>query len=138
MADEQDDERQFDPDRRVAPCPDQDAQEGLSEIKLTFAIPVSVTLEQYRRLCQLVDEIASAPWNTPEAGVHWFSFQGSEPLWSKADAAFLGLEARPDAPDGGEPGTDDSVLLLGTTARAFGSAKERERALRERRGGTDG
>lgn len=124
MADEQDDERQFDPDRRVAPCPDQDAQEGLSEIKLTFAIPVSVTSEQYRRLCQLVDEIASAPWNTPEAGVHWFSF--------------VGLEARPDAPDGGEPGTDDSVLLLGTTARAFGSAKERERALRERRGGTDG
>jgi hypothetical protein len=97
----------FDPSDRVAECPDPDAS-PLQRIEVDFAIPVEMTQSEQRRLVLLLSEIADAPWNQPKEGVHWLAGAGSKPNWSKADAAFLGVQADPSAADKGEPTFDDS------------------------------
>lgn len=123
---------EYDPEHRLAECPDEDAHEGIVGVELAFAIPVTITMAQYRRLCALMEEITSAPWNTPKEGLHWFSTQGSKLIWSKVDAALLGVPAAPDAHDSGEPRSDDSVIALESSARGFGSDRERDAVLQRR------
>lgn len=121
----------YDPHKRSAECPDANATTEKT-IEVEFAIPTLVTKDQQRRLLDLLDEIVRSPWNQPEEGVHWVSGVGAKPLWSQADAAFLGKPVGPDAPLSGEPEFQDDVLCVHTTARGFVSPKERERVLRER------
>lgn len=126
-------------DERLAPPPDD--RSPIRAIEIGFGIPVWLDRDQERRLHQLITEITDSPWNAPADGVHWLSGHGSRPKWSRADAAFLGTEADPDAPESGEPTFDDAVLHMETTAREFVSEKERDRVTKrraEKRGdGTD-
>jgi hypothetical protein len=121
----------YDPAQRLAECPDPDAT-TLLRIEVDFAIPVEMTQEQQRRLLEVIDDITDSPWNAPREGVHWMAEVGSKPHWSRADAAMLGVEAGPDAPASGGPTFDDSILHVGTCARAFVSDFERERKHRHR------
>jgi hypothetical protein len=122
----------YDPHKRSAECPDSDATTEKA-IEVEFAIPTLLTQDQQRRLLDLLDEIVRSPWNQPEEGVHWVSGTGSKPVWSQADATFLGKPANPDAPLSGEPEFQDDVLHVCTTARGFMSPKEREREFRKRK-----
>ena len=121
----------FNPSKRVAECPDEDATE-LRSIEVDFAIPVLMTQHEQRRLVLLISEMCSAPWNQPVEGVHWLAECGSKPSWSKADAAMLGVPTTPDSPDSGEPTFNDEVFQIGSCARGFVSDIERKRTLRRR------
>ena len=118
----------YNPNERVAKCQDDDSFE-ISRIEVEFAIPVVMTQDQYMRILEVINEITHAPWNTPLEGVHWMSTQGSKPNWSQADAAFLGKVPDINAPENGEPTFDDSVTVIGTSARSFLSEKERTETL---------
>jgi hypothetical protein len=121
----------YDPDRRLADCPDPDASE-LASIEIDFALPVLMTQDQQRRLLELIDEITDAPWNVPAEGVHWMAGVGTKMHWSRVDSAMLGKVSEPGAPFSGEPTYDDSVFHIETCARAFVSDKERERTIKRR------
>jgi len=123
----------YDPNQRVAECPDEDAS-NLSRIEVDFAIPVYVTREQSRRLGNLIEEITKSPWNEPKEGVHWLASVGSKPKFSQADALFLGKAPDPNAPLDGEPEFDHDVLHFETFAREFVATRERDRVLRQREG----
>jgi hypothetical protein len=121
----------YDPLVRVAECPDQDAS-CISRIEVDFAIPVEMTQAQQRRLVEAVADIAHAPWNLPTEGVHWLAGTGSKPMWSRVDAAMLGVPAGPDAPHSGEPTFDDTIFFMETNARHFMTVEEREKKLADR------
>lgn len=87
----------------------------ISKIEIEFAIPVKLTDEDRRILAEFAQRLAKA--HEPEGWVHWQSGIGSKPLWSKADAVFLGKTADDNAPETGEPKWDESVLHIDTTAR---------------------
>lgn len=78
-------------------------------------MPVELTEDEQRALHDLIDGVARR--TAPEGFTHWLSGMGSLPQWSKADAAFLGKEAAPDAPDKGEPTFDDEILSFETSCR---------------------
>lgn len=101
-------------------------------IEVNFAIPVSLTFDQQRRLNDLLQEITQNPENTPKEGLHWLASSGAKPHWSKADAAFLGKAADDDAPENGEPSFDGTVLFFESAVRGFVTDAEREEAERER------
>lgn len=122
-------EAAYDPDRRLAACPDPDST-TMRRIEVDFAIPVEMTQDQQRRLIEIIDEITDSPWNAPAEGVHWMSGVGVKMHWSRADAAMLGKEAEPGAPAVGDPTYDDSVYHVETHARAFVSDRERDRKIR--------
>ena len=88
----------------------------VNSIEITFAIPVEVTSDDMRDLCEIVQRIAKA--NEPEGCVHWQFGCGSKILWADADVA-----AFPDLPGGrsgeasGEPGMDHSVIHISTSCR---------------------
>lgn len=105
----------YDPAIRKAPPGEDDLK--VERIEVEFAIPIFMTMDQQGRLADLIEEIARAPKNTPENGVHWQSGGGSKPQWSRFDAAFLGKRPAPDAPATGEPTFDDAVLYFETSAR---------------------
>ncbi|MDX1985004.1 MAG: hypothetical protein SFV51_32330 [Bryobacteraceae bacterium] len=105
----------YDPTTRIAEPGEDDYR--LERIEVEFAIPVFITIDQQQRLADLIQEIATAPMNTPVNGVHWQSGGGSKPNWSRVDAALLGKTPAPDAPATGEPTFDDSVLYFETSAR---------------------
>ena len=115
----------YDPDERLEKAPEE--AEQASRIEISFEIPVFITSEQHHRLRELVCEITKQTWNTPLEGVHWVSSEGAKPIWSQADAAFLGETPDPNAPESGEPEYDHSVLTIGTSARGWASNKERKR-----------
>jgi hypothetical protein len=116
---------------RLAECPDDDAC-SLSRIEVDFAMPVYLTRAHQRELLDLLSAIVDLPCNQLAEGVHWVASVGSRPRWSQADAAFLGEQAEPDAPASGEPTFDDEVFHVSSSAREFGSEKERERVARRR------
>ena len=66
----------FNPNKRLSDVPDH-AHRGIRRVEMNFAIPVAIASHQYTRLCDFMEEVTGASWNTPEGGVHWFSFQGS-------------------------------------------------------------
>jgi hypothetical protein len=84
-------------------------------IEVSFGAQVELSEDQERRLYALVDEIARA--NTPAGCVHWLSGMGHKPLFSQADARFLGKPVDATAPETGEPTFDDSILALETYCR---------------------
>lgn len=87
-------------------------------IEISFAVPVEVTPEDMRDLCEIVQRIAKA--NEPEGHVHWQSGSGSKPLWSDADIAAFGPAVLPGGRSGearGEPKFDDSVVFISTSCR---------------------
>ena len=95
----------------------------IDRIEVRFDTPTYITQEQQRILADLIEEMARAPYNTPEGCVHWLSSIGSKPLWSRADRRFLGLPDDPSATEGGEPGWDDAVLHLETHCREVDNAE---------------
>jgi hypothetical protein len=121
----------YNPENRLAACPDPDASE-LASIEVEFALTVLMTQDQQRRLLELIDEITDAPWNMPAEGVHWIAGVGTKTHWSRVDSAMLGKAPESGAPLSGEPTYDDSVFHVETCARAFVSDKERERTIKRR------
>ena len=105
----------YDPEKRCAECPDQDAS-FLQRFECDFSIPVYLTQEQQRRLHQLLSEIVDAPWNQPVEGCHWLAEWGAKPHWREPL----------------EPTFDDAVLHGASFARAFVSEKERDRKYKQR------
>lgn len=116
---------------RLKPPADEDSFEA-SAIEISFAIPVHVTPEQWRRIREVVQEIVDAPCNTPKEGLHWLSTEGVKPQWSQYDARFMGKPVDPNAPLEGEPTYDYSTHVMESSARGFVTSEERERTLRER------
>lgn len=113
--------RQAEPGEDDFPC---------ERIEVEFYLPAYVTIDQQRRLSELLDEITRAPVNQPVGGVHWVAGMGSKPSFSQADQRFLGGAVDPDAPLTGEPTFDDTVLHFETFARER-YPKEGERAMQE-------
>jgi hypothetical protein len=99
----------------------------VSSFRVDFGVDVCISASDQRKLYELVSEIVLRPENQPLQGVHWLSGSGAMPKWSQRDAKFLGREIDPEAPEGGEPTFDDSVLYFESTARGFVSEKERLR-----------
>lgn len=87
----------------------------LSAIEVSFAIPVTLTRDQERRLTDLVQEIAKA--NEPAGHLHWLSGTGHKPNLSQADARFLGRTPDANAPESGEPTWDDTIFHMETYCR---------------------
>jgi len=103
----------------------------VSRIEIEFAIPVFVPVDFMRDLDDLLSALVKLKRNQPVGGIHWVSGCGSKPSWSQADARFLGKSVADDAYATGEPTWDDSIYHVETTARLYGSEKERTRYEKE-------
>lgn len=99
----------------------------VQRIEIEFAIPVYLPIGFQRELDGLLTALVNMRTNQLREGVHWVSGHGAKPLWSQADARFLGKAPADDAPRTGEPRWDDTVYHIETTARPFGSEKERQK-----------
>lgn len=84
-------------------------------IEIEFALPVTLTDDEMRQFCDMVQKIAKR--HQPEGWVHWQSGCGQKPILSQADCRFLGKPVDPNAPERGEPEFDDTVFHIETTAR---------------------
>jgi len=84
-------------------------------IEIDFALPVELTDDEMRQLCNMVQVIAKR--HQPEGWVHWQFGAGQKPVFSQADCRFLGKPISPDAPETGEPTFDEEVFYIETTAR---------------------
>lgn len=87
----------------------------IQRIEVDFALPVSLTDDEQRQLCALIQQIAKR--HEPDGWVHWQSGVGSKPNLSQADCRFMGKPVNPNAPEVGEPTWDDSIFYIETTAR---------------------
>ncbi len=87
----------------------------IRKIEIAFALPVELTDEEMRKLCDFVQRIAKR--HQPEGMVHWQSGCGSKPIFSQTDAMFLGKAVDPNAPASGEPTWDDEIFHIDTFAR---------------------
>lgn len=99
----------------------------VSRIEIEFAIPTFLPQGFMQDLDKLLSAAVRLKRNQPGGGVHWVSGHGSKPLYSKADARFLGKSVADDAPESGEPRWDDSVYHIETCARPYVSEAERQR-----------
>jgi len=88
---------------------------SIRKVEIDFALPVELTDEEMRSLCDLAQRVAKR--HQPEGMVHWQFGCGSKPIFSQADCALLGKPVNPDAPQRGEPEFDDEVFYIETTAR---------------------
>ncbi len=88
---------------------------SIRKIEIEFALPVELTDEEQRTILDMVQAIAKR--HQPEGMVHWQSGCGSKPIFSQADARFLGKPVDPNAPESGEPEWDDEVFHIETCAR---------------------
>jgi hypothetical protein len=89
--------------------------DAISNIEITFAIPVKLTRDEEIAFCDLVEKIARR--NTPKGHVHWQSGVGFKPLWSDADARIFGHPGGRSGQLAGEPSFDDEVLFITTSCR---------------------
>lgn len=89
----------------------------VSRIEIEFALPAYLPQGFMQDLDALLSAAVKLKRNQPVDGVHWVSGHGSKPLWSQADALFLGKTPADDAPAAGEPQWDDSVYHIETSAR---------------------
>jgi hypothetical protein len=96
-----------------------------SGIEIEFAIPVFIPPDALRELDQLLGAIVKLKRNQLRGYVHWVSGYGSKPIWSQADAAFLGKTPADDAPATGEPRFDDSVYHVETTCRPMHPSEQK-------------
>lgn len=88
---------------------------AVQSIQIEFAIPVFIPQGALRELDGLLSSIVRMKMNQLVGHAHWVSGYGSKPLWSKADARFLGKTPADDAPESGEPSFDDSVYHIETS-----------------------
>lgn len=84
-------------------------------IEIEFAIPVFIPQGALRELNGLLSSIVRMKTNQLKGHAHWVSGYGSKPLWSQADARFLGKTPADDAPLRGEPSFDNSVYHIETS-----------------------
>lgn len=103
-----------------------------SSIEVSFGIPCYLSLEQDRRLYEVLSDIVMSPVNQPVEGVHWLAGTGCKPSWSQIDAAFLGKTVDPGAPESGEPTFSRDTYSFECCARSFVSEEERARVLERR------
>lgn len=96
----------------------------VQKIEISFGRDVEIPDDEFQRLMRLVDKICKK--NCPEGWAFWPAGYGFKPRWSKQDAAFLGVEADPNAPDSGEPSYDESVFSIECASREL-SPEEIER-----------
>lgn len=101
------------------------------KIEIDFALPVELTDNEMRQLCDLTQEIAKR--HQPEGWYHWQFGCGSKPRFSQTDAIFLGKTAEPDAPMDGEPTFDDEIFHIETSAREASPEELKRDAERESR-----
>lgn len=88
-----------------------------SRIEITFPVPMIFPKDWEQRLADLVNEVCEAYEDEHPDRVMWPAGFGSAPRWSKADAAFLGVEASQDAPESGEPTFDDTTFQISCAER---------------------
>lgn len=94
-----------------------DEDVAVQRIEIEFAIPVFIPHGALRELDGLLSSIVRLKMNQLKGYAHWVSGYGSKPLWSQADARFLGKSVADDAPATGEPRFDDSVYHVETSCR---------------------
>lgn len=87
----------------------------VQRIEIEFAIPVYIPQGALRELDGLLSSIVRMKMNQLDGHAHWISGYGARPLWSQADAVFLGKTPADDAPTRGEPRFDDSVYHIETS-----------------------
>ena len=87
----------------------------IRKIEVEFALPVELTDDEQRSICEMVQRIAKR--HQPEGMVHWQFGCGSKPLFSQADCRFLGKPVDACQPETGEPTFDDEVFYIETAAR---------------------
>jgi hypothetical protein len=104
------------PPQREAEPHDDDVE--CQRIEIEFAIPVFIPQAALRELDGLLSSIVRLKTNQLKGHAHWVSGYGSKPLWSQADARFLGKTPADDAPAIGEPSFDDSVYHIETSCIA--------------------
>lgn len=110
----------------------------ITEFRITFAVPVFISSDQQKAIHDIFDRITMDLKNQPVNGVHWLSGWGSMPQWSKIDSLFLGKPIEPGSPISGDPTFRDDVLSGDTSAREFGTEKERARVKLRRAKATEG
>lgn len=99
--------------KRLGEHPEDDVR--VQRIEIEFAIPVYIPQGALRELDGLLSSVIRMKQNQLEGHAHWISGYGSKPLWSQADARFLGKTPADDAPASGEPSFDDSVYHIETS-----------------------
>lgn len=87
----------------------------VQRIEIEFAIPVYLPQGFLRELDGLLSSVVRMKMNQLTGHAHWVSGYGSKPLWSQADALFLGKSVADDAPATGEPRFDDAVYHIETS-----------------------
>lgn len=87
----------------------------MQRIEVEFAIPVYFPAGALRELDGLLSSVIRMKINQLEGHAHWVSGYGSKPMWSQADARFLGKTPADDAPASGEPTFDDAVYHIETS-----------------------
>jgi len=88
---------------------------SIRKIEVDFALPVELTDDEMRGLCDIVQQVAKR--HQPEGMVHWQFGCGSKPVFSQADSLFLGKPIDDSAPESGEPTYNDEVFYIETAAR---------------------
>lgn len=122
-------------EQRVAECKEDDACE-LSQIEISFGIPVQMTQEEQQQLIDWVSALVERAHNQPVNGVHWLCEIGSKLIYSDIDAAVMRKPPLDDPrkpANGEEPVHDDNCYVLGCAARPFVNEKEKQRVEAERR-----
>ena len=94
-----------------------DEDVACQRIEIEFAIPVFIPQSALRELDGLLSAIVRLKMNQLKGHAHWVSGYGSKPLWSQADARFLGKAPAGDASPSGEPQFDDSTYYIETSCR---------------------
>lgn len=87
----------------------------IQRIEIEFAIPVYLPHGAMRELDGLLSSVVRMKMNQLEGHAHWVSGCGAKPMWSQADAVFLGKTPADDAPASGEPSFDSSVYHVETS-----------------------
>lgn len=89
----------------------------VSKIEICFPTPVELPDGFERTLDALIGMVCEQYQREHPTEVMWPAGYGSRPTFSRADAAFLGQKADPNAPDDGEPSWDASVYQISVACR---------------------
>lgn len=125
-------------DERVATCTEPGVS-VLRGIEVNFEIPTYVTPALQGELHDIIAKIINHPYNQPKEGVHWLCYVGCKLILSDVDSAMDGRPPSTDPrkpADGEEPIGDKTIHCVGSAARGFANAKERDSYMIERLRGT--
>lgn len=100
----------------------------IRKIEIDFALSVDLSDEERRALDKLVGHICKR--SCPEGWAFWPAGIGDKPMFSQADARFLGKQVDPNAPASGEPTFDDSVFHIDCAARKLSQEEIETRNIR--------